>query len=267
MLCSLLPFWFNQLIRSMAAFEISKSAKTSWSYIFLLKFNSWVTRSLLVSRGIRSFGNRRAWFRLLVDWFIYFGSTPRRLSRAICLSDRWFSNPDGGCSWDGSSIDRAPNDTSFIKSTFYYHFKRASASFFRASFIAIIPFLVFLTETMSLNRATPRSVKHSPWTMHFCFIFQGFTARQQEIICQRQCQSIETRLSCWLAVVEWSSYMICCRLLWWRLSIDEWWAWMVNIAFRQRQWGNEGVPKRIARLVHENSFDYFRWSIDNKFGV
>ena len=39
-------------------------------------------------------------------------------------------------------------------------------------------------------------------------------------------------------------------------------AWMVNIAFRQRQRGNEGVPKRIARPVHENSFDYFRWSID-----
>ena len=44
---------------------------------------------------------------------------------------------------------------------------------------------------------------------------------------------------------------------------------MVNIAFRQRQRGNylEGAPKRIARPVHENSFDYFRWSIDNNFGV
>ena len=40
---------------------------------------------------------------------------------------------------------------------------------------------------------------------------------------------------------------------------------MVNITFRQRQRGNEGVPKRIARSVHENSFDYFRWSIDNNF--
>jgi hypothetical protein len=38
---------------------------------------------------------------------------------------------------------------------------------------------------------------------------------------------------------------------------------MVNITFRQR--GNEGVPKRIARPFHENSFDYFRWSIDNNF--
>ena len=40
---------------------------------------------------------------------------------------------------------------------------------------------------------------------------------------------------------------------------------MANIAFRQRQRGNEGVPKRIARLVHEKSFDYFRRSIDNNF--
>jgi len=38
----------------------------------------------------------------------------------------------------------------------------ASATFFRASFIAINPFLVFSTETMSLNRPTPRPVKHSP---------------------------------------------------------------------------------------------------------
>jgi hypothetical protein len=58
-----------------------------------------------------------------------------------------------------SSIDRAPNDTKISKTQFIIILD--SCLFLQS---LIHSFFVFSTETMSLNRPTPRPVKHSPWT-------------------------------------------------------------------------------------------------------